>query len=174
MEKDKHAVVLRILDDQNRLTDRADTKAISLLSTLGIFSVFFIAHFTEIPVEPFSIFLLIVYFVTVLSAIIHIVLAISPRIGSVKKKKVKAAAPPSQPIFFGGISQFQNVEAYKKSLDETLKGDNTLTDSYIQTVYEVSKINNTKYAYVRRAVRLVVVALTAQLALVAYTFIVFK
>jgi hypothetical protein len=175
MEKDKHSVVLRILDDQNRLTDRADTKAISLLSTLGIFSVFFIAHFNEIPIQPFSIFLLILYFASVLSAIIYIVLAISPRIRVARaKKKLKDQALSSQPTFFGGISQFQNVDAYKKCLDQTLQSDDSLTDSYIQAVYDVSKINDTKYAYVKRAVALVVIALTSQLALVAYTFITFK
>ena len=51
MAVDKRAAILRILDDQNRLVERADTKAISLLSTLGIFTVFFIAQFRSIPIS---------------------------------------------------------------------------------------------------------------------------
>jgi hypothetical protein len=178
MEKDKHSVVLRILDDQNRLTDRADAKAISLLSTLGIFTVFFIANFNKIPLEAFSIFLLIVYFSSVLLAIFQIILAISPRIrfggkGTGKNDRTDETLS-SQPTFFGGIAHFKNVEAYKKSLEDTLVGDEALTDNYIDQVYQVAKINSTKYARVRYAVWFSVMAITSQLALVAYTFIAFR
>jgi hypothetical protein len=173
MDREKHAMVMRILDDQNRLTDRADTKAIALLSTLGIFSVFFIALFKDMPINPFSIVLLVIYFLSVLIAIIHIILAISPRIRSAPTKPGPAAATP-QPTFFGGISQFPSVESYKKCLDDTCSTEGALTDDYISQVYQVAKINSSKYYHVKYAVWFGVTAITSQLAIVLYTFILLR
>jgi hypothetical protein len=51
-----------------------------------------------------------------------------------------------------------------------LKDESATTETYIKQIYTVAKINDTKYRYVKRAVVLVVIALTAQLALIAYTF----
>ena len=42
MAGDKLSVVLRILDNENHLLERADQKAIALLSVLGVFMVFFV------------------------------------------------------------------------------------------------------------------------------------
>jgi hypothetical protein len=179
MEKDKHAVVLRILDDQNRLTQNADTKAVALLSTLGIFSVFFIALFKDVPVDPLSIALLVIYFGSVLLAIVHIVLTISPRIRLprriVQKNGVSRPGDISpQPTFFGGISQFPTVEAYKKCLEETCNSEEALTDNYIDQVYQVARINSSKYYHVKYAVWLAVMAIVSQLALVTYTFVLIR
>ena len=41
--------VLRVLDAENRLIERADQKAISLLAALGVFMVFFIAYLPRHP-----------------------------------------------------------------------------------------------------------------------------
>jgi hypothetical protein len=172
MNLNKHSMVLRILDDQNRLTDRADTKAISLLSTLGIFTVFFIAHFNDIPIVPFSVILLVIYFISVLSAILHIIMAISPRIRQAKPKNKdnQEGLINAQLTFFGGICQFPDVNAYKQSIDSLFNGDEALTDNYIHQVFEVANINNTKYKFVRRAVWLTVIALSSQIVLIAFTF----
>jgi hypothetical protein len=172
MGQTKREVVLRILDDQNRLVERADTKAISLLSTLGIFTVFFIAHFSEIPIDLFSIILLCIYFVSILLSILFIILAISPRIRTKVHRKKKGFFEESayNPTFFGTISEFPDTESYKKSIDNLFEDETALTDTYIQQVYAVSKINDTKYKYVRRSVILVIITLGCQLALIAYTF----
>ena len=41
MPQDKLSIVLRILDNESQLIERADRKAIALLSILGVFMVFF-------------------------------------------------------------------------------------------------------------------------------------
>jgi hypothetical protein len=172
MAKDMYSVVMRILDDQNRLTDRADTKAISLLSTLGIFSVIFIAQLDKINIVPFTILLLVVYFISVILAVLHIVMAISPRIrtGKNRSKNPSDKAAKPQPTFFGGICQYPDVDAYKKTLDDLVSGDEAINDTYIRQVYEVAKINNVKYKYVGRAVWFVVIAIFAQVAFIAFAF----
>lgn len=172
MANDKHAKVLRILDDQNKLVERADTKAISLLSTLGIFTVFFIAHFNDIPINAVTITLLGIYFISVLAAIYTIIMAISPRI---RVKKSNAAenfneSSAYQPTFFAGISKFADAATYKKRLDDFLSDEPGTTDLYVQQIYEIAKINTVKYKYVQRAVWLVVITLAAQLTLIIVTF----
>jgi hypothetical protein len=171
MALDKHAAVIRILDDQNRLVERADTKAISLLSTLGIFTVFFVAHFRSIPINPFSSALLVLYFVAVLLALLQIIAAISPRIRStVTQSETADEKTAYQPTFYAGICAFPDASTYKQCLDDMLKDESATTETYISQIYAVAKINDTKYRYVKRAVILVVIALTTQLALIAYTF----
>jgi hypothetical protein len=172
MAIDRRAAVLRILDDQNRLIDRADTKAISLLSTVGIFTVFFVTQFRSIPIAPPSVVLIGIYFVAVLLSVVHIVMAISPRIRATGGKKQGADETRAyQPTFYAGICAFPDAAAYKKSLDDMLGEEDALTNTYIEQVYAVAKINDTKYRYVKRAVVLVVITLTAQLSLIAYTYV---
>jgi hypothetical protein len=170
---DKRAAILRILDDQNRLVERADTKAISLLSTLGIFTVFFIAQFRSIPITPLSIVLVCIYFVSVLSSIIHIIMAISPRIRPTLKNGQSPTADEKsafQPTFYAGICAFPDSSTYRHCLEGMLNEETSTTDTYIEQIYAVAKINDAKYRYVRRAVVLVVITLVAQLTLIAYTF----
>jgi hypothetical protein len=173
MSVERHAAVMKILDDQNHLSERADGKAISLLSTLGIFTVFFVSQIGHM--ENMSLFMniaVVIYFISVLMAIIQIIQAISPRIRSVKHalKADPNAKPIPQPTFFGGICKFPNSEEYKKCLDDVIKNDEEITDIYIKQIYEVAQINTTKYACVNRAVWFVVLALGSQLAIIAWIF----
>lgn len=173
MAKDKYSVIMRILDDQNRLTDRADTKAISMLTTLGLFTVLFISQLNAISrVVPFTIFLLVIYFISVILAVLHIIMAVSPRIRSVKNKGENTInqAAAAQPTFFGGICKYPDAGAYDKSLDELMHNDETINDTYVRQVYEIAKINKIKYKYVGRAVWFVVVTLISQIALIVFLF----
>jgi hypothetical protein len=170
---DKHAKVLRILDDQNRLVERADSKAISLLSTLGIFTAIFISTFNKLTFDLVSMVLVVVYFSSALLSIYSIILAISPRIRTKKIDKTEKVDESNayQPTFFAGISKFADADAYKKRLDDLLNDEPTTTDIYIQQIYEIAKINSLKYKYVQRAVWLVVLTLAAQLTLIIVTYV---
>jgi hypothetical protein len=173
MVKDKYSVVMRILDDQNRLTDRADTKAISLLSALGIFTVLFIAQLNTIPrIGPLTIILLVIYLASIVLAVLHIILAISPRIRVVKNKGQNSTGEASapQPTFFGGICKFPDANAYKKCLEEIVSNEGAIDDTYIHQVYEVAKINRTKYKFVGRSVWFAVIALLSQISFIVLIF----
>jgi hypothetical protein len=144
-----------------------------LLSTLGIFTIFFIAHFNDIPIVPFTMFLLTVYFIAVLMAILHIIIAISPRIRQVKKadsSELKEEHAVTQPTFFGGICQFPDADAYNKCIDDLVSSDEAVNLLYVHQVYAIAHINSIKYKFVGRAVWLTVIALTSQIALIAFTF----
>ena len=54
MSADRFSLVFRILDNETRLLERADQKAISLLSILGVFMVFFIVYYRLVPVNTFT------------------------------------------------------------------------------------------------------------------------
>jgi hypothetical protein len=173
MVKDKYSVIMRILDDQNRLTDRADSKAIALLSTLGIFTVFFIAQLSNIKnFTPPAIALLVIYLVSIVLAILHIILAISPRIRTAKNKGQRSSGDVSnlQPTFFGGISQFPDVNTYKKCIEDLVNNEGSVEDTYIRQVYEIARINRTKYKFVGRSVWFVVVALFSQITFIVLMF----
>ena len=167
MTTDKYSIIMRILDEQNRLTDRADNKAISLLTALGLFTIIFVAQLNSITgVTPVIVVLLVIYCISVVLAVLHIVIAISPRIRKIKTSGRAAA----QPTFFSGISAFQDAESYGKCLDELVHGDEAINDIYVRQVYEVSKINKIKYKYIGRAVWFVVITLISQIALIVFIF----
>jgi hypothetical protein len=169
---DKHTKVLRILDDQNKLIERADTKSISLLSTLGIFTAIFISTFNNFVFNAVTIAFMAIYFIGALLSIYTIILAISPRIRVKKIDKTVTSDETTayQPTFFAGISKYTDAATYKKSLDLFLSDETSTTDLYVQQIYEVAKINALKYKYVQRAVWLVVVTLAVQLTLIIITF----
>jgi len=166
MNQGKLPMILRILDDQNRLLERADQKAISLLATLGVFAAFFIAYYKSVPVNPFTITLIIIYLLSALTAITQAIMAINPRIRS-KTRDVKQGA---QATFFAGILRFPSTAAYKQSLEEMLGSEESTEDAYIQQIFDVSRINASKYKYVQRTAWLIITALVTELTLVAYVF----
>jgi hypothetical protein len=170
---EKYSKVLRILDDQNKLVERADAKAISLLSTLGIFTAIFISNFNNIQFNAITLGLLAIYFIGAIASVYYIIMAISPRIRSTKLKKAAIIDESAayQPTFFAGISKFADADAYKKRLDDLLNDESSMTDIYVQQIYEVAKINKAKYRYVQQAVWLVVVTLAAQLTLIIVTYV---
>jgi hypothetical protein len=172
MSADQREEILKILDDQNHLSERADTKAISMLSMLGIFTVFFVAQLTNMTMNNFLIAVVVIYFVSVVVAILEIILAINPRTRSDKKTNIPKsdAMPTAQPTFFEGICKFENAEEYKKGLNSVINSDEKMTDIYISQIYQVAQINKTKYTCVRRAVWFVVIALASQLSIIAYIF----
>jgi hypothetical protein len=173
MSVERYSAVMKILDDQNHLSERADSKAISLLSMLGIFTVFFVSQIGNMQkMDAFMDVVVVVYFISVLLAIIQIIMAISPRIRTIKKtlKANPDAKPIPQPTFFAGICKFPDPEEYKKYLDDVIKNDEEITDIYVNQIYQVAQINATKYACVNRAVWFVVLAIGSQLAIIAYLF----
>jgi hypothetical protein len=173
MSIDRHAAVLKILDDQNRLTERADTKAISLLSTLGIFTVFFVSQLGNMKITGFLAAVVVIYFISIVLAVIQIIMAINPRIRGVKRAHTSGVKdkPVPQPTFFEGICKFPDSNEYKKCLDAVINSEEGITDIYIKQIYQIAQINSTKYACVKRAVWFVVIAIASQLSIIAYIFI---
>jgi len=164
--------VLRILDAENRLLERADQKAISLLSALGVFMVFFIVYYRLVPINVFTVILLSIYFTFALMAIVSLIMTVRPRIRLVEQETGdKDKVPACEPAFFVGICKFPTFSAYRQALEDMMKDEATTIDVYTRQVFGLAQVNAAKYKNIRRAVLLVIVALAAELTLVAYLFI---
>lgn len=170
MSRDKLTVVLRILDTENRLLERADQKAISLLSILGVFMVFFIVHHRVVPVNTLTVVLVTIYILCALAAIVNLIMAIRPRIRK-EHEEERNEAPPCEPAFFMGICQFPTLSEYQRAIEELVSNEDTLLNVYTRQVYSVARINAEKYKHLRQGVLMVVVALATELTLICYLFI---
>ncbi len=164
--------VLRILEAENRLLERADQKAISLLSALGVFMVFFIVYYRLVPINVFTVILLSIYFIFALMAIITLIMTVRPRIRLVEQEtgetdKVAAC----EPAFFVGICKFPTFSAYREALEDMIKDEVKTVDVYTRQVFGLARVNAEKYRNIRRAILLVIISLAAELTLVAYLFI---
>ncbi len=163
--------VLRVLDAENRLLERADQKAISLLAALGVFMVFFIVYYRLVPINVFTVILLSIYFVVSLLAIVNLILTVRPRIhlvGEGTGGTEKAAT--CEPAFFRGICKFPTLSAYRQAVEDMTKDEASTIDVYTRQIFSLARINAAKHKYIQRAVLLVIIALAVELALVAYLF----
>ena len=164
-------IVLRILDNENRLSERADQKSISLLSILGVFMVFFIVYYRVIPMNPLTVALILLYFIFALMSIICLIMAIRPRIKKLPGESIDSnIAAARDPAFFTGISEFPSIAAYKESLQKTLEDESSTADVYIKQIYSVARINQQKYKFVQRGVTLVIITLVIELTIITYLF----
>jgi len=166
------AAVLRVVDAENRLIERADQKAIALLSSLGVFMVFFVIYYRIIPINMFTVILLSIYFATALAAIVNLILTVRPRIRVVNGEMGDAGEPPTcEPAFFVGICKFPTLSAYREALQSMVKDEASTVEVYTRQIFNLARINQAKYKHVQRAVLLVVTALGVELVLIAYLLI---
>ena len=166
---DNIQTVLRILDNENHLLERADQKSISMLSILGVFMVFFIAYYRIITINIFTVVLVMLYFLFALLSIYNLIMAIKPRL---RKEKADAADKPScDPTFFTDICAFKDYSAYKEALQAVTKDESSVIDIYTREIYNVARINSEKYMYVRRGMFTAITTLAIELAIIIYLFI---
>ena len=163
--------VLRVLDAENRLLERADQKAISLLAALGVFMVFFIVWHRIVPINVFTVILLSVYFAVSLAAIISLILTVRPRIRLFEEEPGDTDNTAAcEPAFFVGICKFPTLSAYRQALENMIKDEASTIDVYTRQIFSLARINAAKYKNIQRAVLLVVIALAVELTLVVYLF----
>ena len=171
MAGDKLSVVLRILDNENHLLERADQKAIALLSTLGVFMVFFVVYFRVIPINAITITLSAIYFFFALLSIVSLIMTVRPRIRPIDENTGdEDTVPASEPAFFMGIRRFRNLSAYKETLDAMSGDEETTVNVYLRQIFSLAQINAVKYKYIQRAVLLVIISLTVEHIIIAYLF----
>jgi hypothetical protein len=170
------SIVLRILDNENRLSERADQKSISMLSILGVFMVFFIVYYRVIPINNFTGVLILLYFFFALFSIVNLIMAIRPRIRRervVNEAKDKAIVS-CDPAFFTGICTFPSAAAYKDALAATLQDQTQIAEVYISQIFSVARINSAKYKYVQRGIVTVILSIALELAVIVYLFLYYR
>ena len=172
MSSNKLFSVLRILDAENRLLERADQKAISLLSALGVFMVFFIVYYRFVPINVLTVVLLSIYFLASLMAIVGLIMTVRPRVQTSEEEAADTEkSVASEPAFFAGICKFPTLSAYRQSLEDMIKDEAATIDIYTRQIFSLAQVNAAKHKHIHRAIFLVIIALAAELAIVAYLFI---
>ena len=172
MFQEKLSTVLRILDNESQLIERADRKAIALLSILGIFMVFFIVYYRLVPVNRVTVTLTASYFALAMLAIASLVMTIHPRIVHGKRTEKQEAnnMPSCDPTFFAGICKFPNLLAYRKALENMIGDESAIFDIYSQQAFSLAQINAAKYKHIQRATSLTIAALAIELSIIVYIF----
>jgi len=170
MSLDRLNTIKKILDDQNTLGARADTKAVALLTSLGLFTAFFIYFIKDIAVNYFSIIMLAIYFVSAVLAMYNIIMTIYPRTRSSGQEAGKSGPIPDKAAFFADICQFKNHKDYKECLQEMLKDEQIVEDVYTREIYEVSLLTSAKYKHAQQSVYFVLSAIITEFILVAFVF----
>jgi hypothetical protein len=171
MSLDRLTAIKRILDDQNTLGSRADTKAVAFMTTLGLFTAFFVYVIRDTPVNYFGEVVIFIYLVASILALYNIIMTIYPRTRSNGQLWNKGGPNPHKAAFFADICRFKGHGDYKECLDEMLKDEQVVEEVYARQIYEVSKLTAAKYKYAQRSVYFVVAAICAEFCLIAYIFV---
>jgi hypothetical protein len=172
MNSDRFSLVFRILDHETRLLERADQKAISLLSILGVFMVFFIVYYRLVPVNTFTVVVVTIYFALALTSIWNLIMVVRPRVEKTAgaEEGSEGKDPQPDPTFFQGICRYPSATAYRESLEAIGRDEDATLDVYTRQIYTLARINAAKYKYIQRGVILVIGALVAELVLICYLF----
>jgi hypothetical protein len=166
----KFDVIKKILDDQNTLGARADTKAVAFLSSLGLFTVFFIYFVKDITINYLTIAVMVIYIISALLAIYNIIMTLYPRMRTSGKEGAVNSPDPNKAAFFADICRFNTLADYISCLQEMLKDEETVAAVYARQIYEVSALTASKYKYANRAAYFVMITIGAEFALIAYVF----
>lgn len=164
MEKEKYFPVLfNILSSEQQILQRTDQKAFTLLSILGVFAIFFMGHYTEIPPTVFNFTFVFFYFFSVLSSIFCLLLVISPRIWDTERKLKK---PKANPTFFGGIVKFKSADIYGEHLHEVLSNVDNTYETFVSSIYSISTINNYKNKFLKGGILFFIIAVTSEIIII--------
>ena len=161
--------LLQVLAGEQQIIQRTDQKAFTLLSILGVFTVFFIVHFPKIQMNTLIFVLMMVYFTAAMGTIYFLVRVIVPRI---QKRKVKTLDKDVEkdevinPTFFAGISQFKSPEEYAFYLKSIAKDDEQLYQMFASQVFSLGNINLVKNENIRQSVFFFITALISELLII--------
>ena len=167
-EKEFNAL-LQVLSGEQQVIQRTDQKAVTLLSILGVFMVFFIVHFPKIQMNIFNFLMMIIYFTSAMGTIYYLVRVIVPRIRKHKTKIEDNDIEENEiinPTFFAGISQFKTPEEYAFYLKSIAQNENQLYQMFASQVFALGKINLEKNEYIRLSTFFFIAALVSELLII--------
>ncbi len=170
MADDRFELLFHVLQSEQSILSRADQKAYTLLSVLGVFMVFFIAYYRLMEVNLFIVGMLTVYFAAAGFTIYNLIRTIMPRFRS-RPAKEDSDTPPD-PTFFGGIRQYKSADDYYQFMSSIKATDDRSLKFLSRQIYALAQINWTKNRYLRQGMFAFFVAITAELLMVLSTFIV--
>jgi len=167
-EEKKFSVLFQILSSEQQILQRADQKAFTMLSLLGVFAVFFIVHYTKIPPNTFNLACIFLYFISVIVSIYFLVMVVVPRVKDVKtdaeKKKIL-------PTFFGGIIRYKSAEEYSQKLNVLLEDSKETYETFANSVYSIGRINAFKHKYLKYGIVSFVTAIAMEFTIIISLYV---
>jgi len=168
-EEKKINVLFEILTSEQQILQRADQKAFTMLSLLGVFAVFFIVHYTKIPPTIFSFILISFYFISILVSMFFLVSVVSPRIK--ETENISAEKKTILPTFFGGIVKYKSAEEYAKELGIILEDSEATYKIFSQSIYSIGRINSYKHKYLKYGIRAFVFAIGIEFTIIIMLYL---
>lgn len=169
MAEDRFNLLFHVLQSEQSILSRADQKAYTLLSVLGVFMVFFIAYYRLMEVNLFIVGMLTIYFAAAAVTIYQLIRTIMPRFGS--SATMTHPDDPPDPTYFGGIRHYESAEHYYNFIRSLDSGDDRSIKFLAAQVYALAQINWTKNLHLRRGMLSFFAAISAELLMVLSTFI---
>ena len=163
--------LIQILEGEQAVIQRTDQKALTLLSILGVFMVFFIVHFPKLQMDRITFSLVLVYFSAAIGTMYNLVRVIIPRL---RKETIQSEGQEEtekeyvSPTFFAGISQFNSPEEYSEHLKSKSNDEDQFNTIFSHQVFSLGKINQLKNEYIRLSTYFFITALTSELAIIIY------
>lgn len=169
-DKNTNQVLLQIFSSEQQILQRSDQKAFTLLSLIGVFSVFFIVHYTQIKPNVLNLVFFTLYFVMVFISIIQLMLVIAPRI-KINNESVKLDNTSLGLTFFGGIARLKSAEEYAEQLEKILGSSENMAQVFSESIFSLGKINAYKNKYLRRGIIYFLLSLFCELAIILSLFV---
>lgn len=169
-DKSANQILLQIFSSEQQILQRSDQKAFTLLSMIGVFSVFFIVHYTQIKPNVLNLVFFTLYFVMVFISIIQLMLVIAPRI-KMDSTEVELDNTSLGLTFFGGIAKLKSAKEYAAEIESVLGSRETMTEVFSRSIYNLGRINAYKNKYLRRGIIYFLLSLFCELAIILSLFI---
>ncbi len=171
MEKEnKFGILFQILGSEQQILQRADQKAFTMLSLLGVFSVFFVIHYTKIPATVLTLSVIFLYFVAILASIYFLVMVVAPRIRDTEEKTLHDEKT-IVPTFFGGIIKYKSPDDYAKSLETALDDPEFTYEVFAKSVYSIGRINAFKNRYLKYGIYSFVIAISLEFVVIIALYV---
>lgn len=155
--------LFHVLSSEQQIIQRMDQKAFTMLSILGVFMVFFIVHFMKVQLDWFKFVMVIIYFISAILAIVHLVLVVVPR---VRNDNSSSSDESLNPTFFTGISKFSSPGEYSKYLMEISGDKDRVYEMFASQVFALGKINHHKNRALKRSILFFVAAIVSELLII--------
>ena len=163
-------VLFHILNNEQVLLKRTDQKASTLMSTLGIFMVFFIVHYKNIPTTIPILIMIYLYFASAFITILALLRVLTPRLKNLVIPDGAVKQMPN-PTYFAGISQFGSPEAYRTQLLDYTRDEQRTFDLFADNLYAVGQINAQKLKFFNLGMKAFASALFCELVIIVSMYI---
>ena len=164
-EEKKFGVLFHILSSEQQILQRTDQKAFTLISLIGVFTVFFIIHYTKLEPSTFNLIFIALYFIAVLFSLTYLVIVISPRIGDVEEK-IREDNLTVSPTFFGGIVKYKSPDEYLSILGSVLDNSGSTYSIFAKSIYSIGIINARKNKFLRFGIYWFVLAIAFEFLII--------